>query len=160
MYKFLTKNGQLLAVLLSVAVIAVFFIFIIVGLNNSGFDMSTDLNMHKKDVKFFDAGLYLTIVLFIVAVLIWILFSVYHLVTNPKGSIKFMLGGLAIVGVFVLFYFMTSSDVTGKLPELMSRLNISDTVHRIISGGISTSIVLAAVAVLVMLGTELVNIFK
>lgn len=160
MYKFLIKNGQLLSVLVSVVVIAIFFIFVIVGLNNSGFDMSTDLNMHKKDVTFFDAGLYLTVALFVVAVLAWILFAVYHLVTNPKGSIKFMLGGLVMVGVFVLFFFMTNSEVTGKLAELMSKLSITDTVHRMISGGISTSIVLAAVAVIVMLGTELVNIFK
>jgi hypothetical protein len=159
MYKFLLKYGQLLAVVLSVVVVGVFYGVAILGINNAGYS-SDDILTNKREVTFFDAGLYLTFALCALAVVVWVFFAVYQVVRNPKDSIKFIFGGIALVAVFMVFYFLTNTEVTGKMAELVSRLSISDTVHRIISGGLNTSFVLAGVAVLVMIGTEFINIFK
>lgn len=159
MYKFLLKYGQLLAVLLSVLVVGVFYGVAIVGMNNAGYT-SDDLLTHKSEVTFFDAGLYLTFALCALAVFVWVFFAIYQIAKNPKESAKFIFGGIALAGVFLLFYFLTNTEVSGKMADLVSRLNITDTVQRIISGGLNTSYILAAVAILVMIGTEFINIFK
>jgi len=44
MYKLLTKYGQTGALLLGIAVTAIFLITVMSGLSSSGYDMGTDLN--------------------------------------------------------------------------------------------------------------------
>ena len=160
MYKFLTKYGQLLAVGLSIVVVAVFLITSFVGLSNAGYTTSTDLIDYKKEISFFNTGLYLTIALLVVAALAWVLFAIYQLISNPKGSIKFILGGAAILIVFVIFYFMANTEVSGKMAELVSKFDISENVNRLISGGMNTTAVLLGLSVIVMIVSEFINIFK
>lgn len=160
MYKFLTKYGQLLAVGVSIVVVAIFLITSLVGLSNAGYSTSTDLIDYKKEISFFNIGLYLTIGLFVIAALAWVLFAIYQLVSNPKESIKFMLGGLAIVIVFVIFFFVANTEVSGKMAELVSKHDITEGVNRLITAGLNTTAILAGLSVLVMIVSEFVNIFK
>jgi hypothetical protein len=160
MYKFLTKNGQLLAVGLSIVVVAVFLITSFVGLSNAGYTTSTDLIDYKKEITFFNTGLYLTVGLLIVAALAWVLFAVYQLFSNPMGSLKFIIGGAVILAVFVIFFFMANVEVSGKMAELVSKFDISENIHRLISGGMNTTGVLLGLSVLVMIVSEFINIFK
>jgi hypothetical protein len=102
----------------------------------------------------------LTIVLLILAALAWIVFAIYQLISNPKQSIKFIFGGLVIVGIFLIFYFTTNTDPTGRLAELVSKNNLSEGVQMLITGGLSTALVLAGISVIVMFVTEFLNIFK
>jgi F0F1-type ATP synthase assembly protein I len=160
MYKFLTKYGQLLAVGVSVVVVAIFLITSFVGLSNAGYTTSTDLIDYTKEISFFNTGLYLTIALLVIAALAWILFALYQLISNPKESIKFLFGGLAIVIVFVIFYFVANTEVSGKMAELVSKFNITEGVNRLITAGLNTTAILAGLSILVMLVSEFVNIFK
>lgn len=160
MYKFLTKYGQVLAVSLSIVVVAIFLITSFVGLSNAGYTTSTDLIDYKSEISFFDTGLFLTIALLVVAALAWILFAMFQLIQNPIKSIKFIIGGLVIAAVFVVFFFMANTEVTGKMAELVSENNISDNVQRLISGGLNLTAILAGLAVLVMIVSEFINIFK
>lgn len=160
MYKFLTKYGQLLAVGLSIVVVAIFLITTFLGLSNAGYSTSTDLIDYKKEINFFNTGLYLTIALLVVAVLAWVLFALFQLIGNPKSSLKFIIGGAVIVGIFLIFFFMANTEVTGKMAELVSKNDISDNIQRLIAGGLSTTLVLAGLSVLVMIVSEFINIFK
>ena len=160
MYKFLTKYGQLLAVGLSILVVAIFLITSFVGLSNAGYSTSTDLIDYKKEITFFNTGLYLTVGLLIVAALAWVLFAVYQLISNPKGSLKFIIGGAVILAVFVVFFFMANVEVSGKMAELVSKFDISENINRLISGGMNTTAVLLGLSVLVMIVSEFINIFK
>lgn len=160
MYKFLTKYGQLLAVGVSIVVVAIFLITSLVGLSNAGYSSSTDLIDYKKEISFFNTGLYLTIALLIVAALAWIFFALFQLVSNPKESIKFLIGGVAIAIVFVIFYFIANTEVSGKMAELVSKHDITEGVNRLISAGLNTTVILAGLSVLVMIVSEFVNIFK
>ena len=160
MYKFLTKNGQMLAVGVSVFVIAVFMITALVGMSNAGYTSSTNLIDYKSEINFFDIGLILTIALLVIAALAWLLFSVYQLATNPKKSLKFIVGGAAIVVLFLAFYFTTDTEPIGRLAELVSKNNLSDGIQMLISGGLKTALSLAGISVVVMLVSELMNIFK
>lgn len=160
MYKFLIKYGQWLSIGLAVLVIAIFLITAFVGMSSAGYSTSTDLIDYKKEITFFDTGLMLTIILLVLAALTWVLFAVYQLVSNPKQSIKFLVGGLVIVAVFAVFYFMTNTEVTGKMAELVSKNNISDGVQMLISGGLNTALVLAGLSVIVMFASEIINVFK
>jgi hypothetical protein len=160
MYKFLTKYGQVLAVSLSIVVVAIFLITSFVGLSNAGYSTSTDLIDYKKDITFFNTGLYLTVALLVVAILAWVLFAVYQLIQSPKQSLRFIVGGLVIVAVFVVFFFMANTEVSGKMAELVSKHNISDNVQRLITGGLNTTAILAGLSILVMIVSEFINIFK
>ena len=160
MYKFLTKYGQWFSVGLSIVVIAIFIIAALVGLDKAGYTASTDLIEYKSEVTAFDTGLFLTIVLLVIAMLAWVGFALYQLISNPKQSLKFIVGGAFIVALFAIFYFMTNTEVTGKLAELVSEHNISDNVQMLISGGLNTTLVLAGLSIIVMIVSEFVNIFK
>ena len=160
MYKFLTKYGQWLSIGVSILVVGIFLATSLLGLSRAGYTASTDLIEFKKEITAFDIGLWLTVGLLVIAILIWVVFAIYQLLRSPKNSLRFVLGGAFIVAVFAIFYFMTNLNATGKLAELVSSNNISDNVHRLISGGLSTSIALAGLTVLVMIVTEFVNIFK
>jgi hypothetical protein len=160
MYKFLTKNGQMLAVGVSVFVIAVFLITTMVGMSSAGYTSSTNLIDYKSEITFFDLGLYLTIGLLIIAVCSWLLFAVYQLASNPKKSLKFIVGGAVIFAIFLVFYFMTDTAPTGRLAELVSKNNLSESVQMLISGGLNTALSLAGISVVVMLVSEFMNIFK
>jgi len=160
MYKFLTKYGQLLSVGLSVLVIGIFLVTSLVGLSSAGYSSSTDLIEYKKEITFFNTGLYLTIALLVMAALAWVLFALYQLISNPKSSLKFILGGAVIVVVFLVFYFMANTEPVGRLAELVSENNLSTGVQRLITGGLSTAGVLAGLSILVMFASEFINIFK
>ena len=160
MYKFLTKYGQLLSVGVSIVVVGIFLITSFVGLSNAGYTTSTDLIDYKTEISFFNTGLYLTIALLIIAALAWVLFAVYQLISDPKGSIKFVIGGAALLAVFIIFYFIANTEVSGKMAELVSKFDISENVHRLISGGMNTTAVLLGLSVVVMIVSEFINIFK
>ena len=160
MYKFLTKYGQMCAVGLSVLVIAIFLIRAFTGLSAAGYTTSTNLIDYKTEITFFDLGLYLTIVLFIIAALAWLAFAVYQLVSNPKQSIKFTLGGVVILVLFLAFYFTTNTEPVGRLAELVSKFNITEGIQMLINGGLNTALTLAGLSVVVMIVSEFMNFFK
>jgi len=99
MYKFLTKNGQLLAILLGVAVVAIFLITVFTGLDGAGYSVGDDLNQIMKDAPegekpafdFFNLGLGLTIGLIVIAFIAALIFGLWQLSDNVS---KLISGGI------------------------------------------------------------------
>jgi len=157
MYKFLTKNGQLIALLVG-AVISIGSLLIILG----GID---DFNVLPKEEKgtttIFDFGLKAAIALVIIAVAAAILFGIYHLATNPKGAVKF-LAGLDILGVvFGITYAMSSGFVGGPKETLaLESGSLSATASQWINAGIKTTLGLLGGGALILILLEIRNLFK
>lgn len=165
MYKFLTKNGQTMALGLGVLVIAIFFINIYSGFNSSGYDMSTALNKLPKadqaEISFFDAGIFLTIVMVVVSfALAFVVFGLTDLIKFPKNAIKIG-GGILFIGlVFFILYSTSSFDNTGRLVGLNEKFDITENISKFISGGIKTTLGLLGFSVIAVVLGEIWSQFK
>ena len=165
MYKFLTKNGQSLALGLGVLVIAIFLISIYSGFSSMGYDMSTDLNKltdaEQANIGFFDSGIALTVAMIIIAfALAFVVFGIFDLVKFPKNAIKFAIGVLGLAIVFYALYATSSFDTGGRLAKLNEDFEITPTISKFISGGIKTTLGLLGFSVIAVVVGELWALFK
>lgn len=165
MYKFLTNRGQLFALLLGVAVIVIYLTSVFGGLSSAGYSVSDDLNQILKnnpntDFSFFNTGLGLTIGLILLAVALAVLFGLFQILSSPKSSLKGIIGVAVIAILFFVLSSSATAESTGKIGELVQRFNISESVSKFISGGLTTTLILAGVAVVIMILGEIWNLFK
>ncbi len=159
------KHGQLFALLIGLLAIVVFLITVSSGLSGGGYDMSTDLNAltdgEKSGIGFFNPILMLTIALVVIAaILAFIVFGIINILKFPKSSMKFILGVVGLIVLFVIFYSMASTGADGKLTEIVQKFTISDGTLKMISGGIMTTLLLVVGAVLLIVVSEVRNVFK
>ncbi len=165
MYKFLTKNGQSVALGLGVLVIAIFFINIYSGFNAAGYDMSTALNKlpdaEQSAIGFFDTGIMLTVVMAVVAfVLAFVVFGATDLIKFPKNAIKIG-GGILVLGlIFFALYSTSTFHDTGRFVMLNEKFDITENVSKFISGGIKTTIGLLGFSALALVLGEVWSQFK
>jgi len=165
MYKFLTKNGQTMALGLGVLVIAIFLISIYSGFSSMGYDMSTDLNKlsdaEQAKIGFFDAGIGITVAMIIVAfVLAFVIFGIFDLIKFPKNAIKFAIGVLGLAIVFYALYATSSFDSAGRMEMLNEKFQITESISKFISGGIKTTLGLLGFSVIAVVVGELWALFK
>jgi len=164
MYKLLTKYGQTGALLIGIAITAIFLITALSGLSSAGYDMGTDLNALDDEAKaaigFFDAGLWLTIILAVIAIaLAFVVFGVWDLIKYPKQAIKFLIGFVVLLGIFFILYSTASAEVVGFEDKMMEN-EITPGISKFISAGIWTTIGLGGAAFLAMVLSEIRNAFK
>ncbi|MCB0704971.1 MAG: hypothetical protein KDC34_06665 [Saprospiraceae bacterium] len=155
MYQFLTKYGQLLAFGLGILVTVIFLIGVIGGLDE--FNSLSEADRGTSNI--FNFGLVASMVLTVICCLAWFFFAILHIADNPKGSLKGLLGVLALVAVFVVLYFM-AKPATGSVAKTMADFNVSETTGKFISASISTTFVLLIGASLAFLVSEVRNFFK
>ncbi len=164
MYKLLTTKGQLIAIGIGLLSVIVALGSIISGVNDK-YSMSDDLNAIMKDnpeatFDFFNPAISVLIILVAVALIAAILFGLIGLISDPKGSMKFLLGFLGVAILFFILYSTATPESTGRLAMLTEKFNVSDNVSRLITGGVKTvvySIAFAAIAAVLM---EIRNLFK
>ena len=154
MYKFLTKNGQLLAFGFGSLITVIFLLMV-----NGGVEEFTDLgkNPERFQTTIFDFGLMAAIGLAIAAAVIWLLFGLFQTVTNPKGAIKFLVG-IAVIGIlFGIAYNMADGNVTQKWAD---DFNITEGISKFVGGAITTTVGLCIAATVIFVLGELRNFFK
>lgn len=158
MYKFLTRNGQLMAFGLGVLIAILFLISVLGGMES--FNALGDED--KGTTGIFNIGLYGAIVLCILCAASIVLFGVYHAVSNPKGAMKFLIGLGVLIVIFFIFYAMADPVTVedGKLFDVIQKFEITEGVNKFISGALSTTLTLAVVAAAAFLLSELRNLFK
>ena len=160
MYKFLTKNGQLIAFGLG-ALITIIFL----GVAFAGMDEFNSMVAMDKGTEsnIFNFGLYASIFLTVICFLLMIGFGIFQVVTNFKGSIKGIIGFGVIVVIFIIASSMVPSSIEEISPYIsgpMVKYDVSLADYGLISGGIMTAIVLSIVAVIAFVGSEILNFFK
>ncbi len=162
MYNFLTKNGQTIAFLLGVTLVAVFLINVTAGM--ASFEALPE--EQQAETGIFNFGLSGAIVLVIVAAIAMLLFGIFQVVTNIKGSLKGIIGLVVLGLVFLIAYNTTSGDpnpfIQGAIDKFQSAGNgtITEGNLKFIGGGITTVGVLVGIAVAAFVIAEIRNLFK
>lgn len=154
MYKFLTKNGQLLSFVVG-ASISVLFILIASNSVPDGFDQ-----MPKEEqfqTSSFDFGLYASVGLAIIAFGLMFAFGIFQMATNPKAAIKGIAGIVAIAVIFIIAYNM--GDATVK-ERWASNFDVTENVSRYVSGAMTTTLILGIIAIAALIISEVRNFFK
>lgn len=163
-YQYLIKNGQVIALIVGLVVVAAFIISAFVGLNNSGIAYSTNLNDLDKEVvneiTAFNLGLALTIVLVILTALSWLVFGVWGFVRNPKKSMKAAIPFVILAVLFLILFSVSQPEKTGSLYETIQEFKVSDSASKYISGALLTTLLLAGIAVLSLVYSEIRNVLK
>jgi len=164
MYKLLTSKGQLIAIIIGVLSVAISLGSIISGVK-SKYSMSEDLNAIMKSnpeasFDFFNPAISVVMFLVIVAAAAAILFGLFSLVTDPKGSIKFLLGFAGVALLFFILYSTADAESTGRLAMLTEKFNVSDNVSKLITGGVKTVVISIGFAFIAAVVMEILNLFK
>ena len=156
MYKFLTKNGQLLAFGLGTLLTIIFYVLV-----SSGLEEFTELDLAKDDERFnttiFDFGLVTAQALTFIAGVIAFVFGIYQMITNPKGALKGIIGMI----VFALIFFGAYSMSEGAVKESWAeKFAITPDISKFVEGSITATIALLAIAMLIFVLGEVRNFFK
>lgn len=164
MYKFLLKNGQLLAISLGALIVVIFIFSTITGLNKAGFSTSTDLVAEARDqipsITAFNLGLGLTIALLAATALAAVLFGLLKLATNFSSSKRSVITFLGLIVLFVVFYSTSGMETGGRLGEIHTKFGIDEGSSKIISGGLKTTLLLGTLAIVAIVVSEIRNVFK
>lgn len=156
MYKFLTKNGQLLAFGLGAFITVISVVLIMSGLS--------DFNLLDKETRvtsdIFNFGMKAGIALVFICALLMLVFGLMQIASNPKGSIKGIIGLIVMVVVFFVAKSMAAPAVATDMKEAMEKYNVTDGIGSYISGGISLTLLVGAIAVAALFISEIRNFFK
>ena len=162
MYKFLTKNGQTVAFLLGVLLVGIFLASVFSGVGD--WSPTSD---NKYDTTIFDFGILVSRALVVICAILMVGFGLFHLATNFKGSIKGILGFVALAAVFLIAYSSASGEVTPFIQTAIDKFETANAPAKItennlkfISGGIVTTGVLVGGAALAFILAEIRNLFK
>ena len=88
-----------------------------------------------------------------------IIFPVYHMISNPKNAKKSLLGVVALVAVVAIAYLFSSGDLMNFTDSKLAVYNIPSTLKQVDTGIIATYL-LIGIAIIAMIYTEIVKIFK
>ena len=164
MYKLLTSKGQVFAVLLGLVSVVIAIGSIISGVK-SNYSMSDDLNSIMKNnadasFDFFNPAISIVVALVCIAFFLALISALMGLVTDPKGSMKFLiaLAGMAIL--FVILYSGSSAEGGPRLAMLTEKFNVSDGVSKLISGGVKTTVIAIVIGMVGAVVMEIINFFK
>ena len=162
MYNFLTKKGQMFAFLLG-AISTVIVVGSIVGnANKTMLDSPEAAKMAPEiaNTGILNTGLNVTVLLFVIAAAAVLIFGAINLLTNIKGSLKFVVGFAVMIIMFFVLKSTAEHEAVGKIVETMAEFNIDEGLSKGISAAIKGTIAMAVVAVGSMIIFEIVNIFK
>lgn len=160
MYKFLTKNGQLIAFAIG-ALITIIFL----GVAFSGMDEFNSLAAMDKanESNIFNFGISASIFLTITCFLLMFAFGVYQVATHFRSSVRGLIGFAVIILIFIVASNLVPSSIEEIPPyvaEPMKKYEVSMRNYGFISGGIMTAVVLSIGALLAFVGSEIRNFFK
>ena len=156
MYTFLSKNGQTVGFLLGFVLVVIFLLMVI-----SGLDSFNGLSEEQQlATNIFNFGLYAAIGLCIVAAIAAVLFGLFHLLTDLKGSMKFLIALVGVLVVFFIGYSMADADMTSAIQATIEEFEVSEGISKFISGSLITTLLLAGIALVSFIVFEILNFFK
>ena len=164
MYKLLTSKGQLIAIGIGLISVLIGIGSIVSGVK-SKYDISEDLNAIMKSTPdatfdFFNPAIFVVIALIAIAFISAILFGIFGLLSDPKGSMKTLLAFAGLAILFFILYSTAGVENTGRLPMLVEKFNVSEGVSKLISGGVRTAVFSIFIAFGAAVIMEVINLFK
>ncbi|HKK88334.1 MAG TPA: hypothetical protein VJ917_05750 [Saprospiraceae bacterium] len=146
MYELLSKKGLLFAFLLGLAVVLLFYVPVLTGVD--AFNALPE--EEQTNTSIFDLGLWLTIILVVIAALAIIGFSILSIAKDIKGSLRGLVGLGVILLIFIIGYAMTGTPDEGtRLASVIERFQVSISDQQIINGALFSALgilILTAVA--------------
>ena len=161
MYKFLTKNGQPLAFGLGMVITVLFLIVVLSNIS----EFSILEKEQQSETGIFNLGIISAIALTIIAAASMVLFGLYQVVGDFKGSVKGLLGFGVLLAIFLIAYFTASGEPTPYIKGAVDKFQetggmISASNLKFIGAGITTSIILILAAAVAFIFSEIRNFFK
>ena len=155
MYKFLAKNGQLVAFGAGVLITAGFLVGVLGGIE----DFMATAEDQRNQSNIFNFGLYAVIGLTILGFVVALGFGLFQTLANPKGAIK----GIAGLGLIVALYFigqaLAGEDSQG-IKDALTEFNVTDGQSSMINGSIVGATILAVLTGLAFVGGELMSFIR
>ncbi len=155
MYKFLAKNGQLLAFGLGVLITAIFLASAL-----GGIDKFTALAEDQRGTSnIFNFGLMAAIGLVIIGAIAALLFGLFQTISHPKGALKGIIGIGLILVLFFVGQALAGPD-TQSILDTRAEFNVTDGQSALINGSIMGALLLAGLALAAFVFSEVRNFFK
>ncbi|MCP3930524.1 MAG: hypothetical protein GY705_15645 [Bacteroidetes bacterium] len=154
MYKFLSKNGEMLAFGVGIVITILFLIIAIAGVD--GFNALG--KEERGTTSIFNFGLYAAMALTVICGIAAIFFGLVQAISNPKGSLKGLIGIAALVIIFFIVRAMAGSDE--PIQATIDRFNVSPGQSTYISGALWVAILMAIIAAVAFVLSEIRNFFK
>lgn len=162
MYKFLIRNGQIVAFGLGLLIILIYGIIVYSnGSQLNGLEAMDDVS----GINFFNFGLMAAIVLIGLAAFFMLVFGVYQVAMNPKDSLKGILGFAAIVLIFIVTYSMASGEAVGGIAKAVKKVEeaggtMSPATLKWVHSAVATGLIMIGITVLSLVVTGIRGIFK
>ncbi|MBK8703698.1 MAG: hypothetical protein IPN33_08730 [Saprospiraceae bacterium] len=156
MYKYLSKNGQLIAFGTGAFLVILFVISWLSGYS----ELQAMPEEEQVKTGIFDIGLLGSFFLFLVAVVASAGFGLTQIASNFKSSIRGLLGVLALVVLFVVAYVTSTPDSHAIVAAAADKMNVSDSTQKLIGAGLTTMVVIAVTTLVAFVYGEIRNFFK
>ncbi|MCF8245293.1 MAG: hypothetical protein K9J37_12970 [Saprospiraceae bacterium] len=158
-YNYLSRKGVSVAFLAVVVVFLIAIIPIVTGLSDFS-DIPTERQAFSPEGGIFKTGIYLAIGLLILAVLTTLVLSLLQIFSNFKAAKKGLIAFGGLVVLFGIIFAMTDANVGGALGTTVENFKVSDTIFKVISGGIQLSLMMLVGIVVIVVLMEIWGYFK
>ena len=174
MYKFLSKNGQIISFAVGIVISLVFLMTVLskVGdqelsadtFKENGVAMETPQVVETLEgITLFDFGFYATYGLLIVSIAAAVLLSLAYFFMNFKVSaLKGLIPIIVMAIIFFVVYSSYNPDASDiyKVKVARDAFFVDDGASKIVSGGITTAGFALAAAFISFIAAEIVNVFR
>ncbi|OAV44130.1 hypothetical protein [Lewinella sp. 4G2] len=174
MYAFLNKYGQALAFGIGVLVVLIFMVNIFttdaaVLTSLTDDSLTGDAKLARYNTSAFDFGLYASMALTGLAFIAAIIFGVGQVASNPKGSLKGIIGAVLLIVICFVCYSVANNDLTEESAAIQNSINKFNTDQgadfdggtlKFVSGSIIAAVVLVGLSILSLIVFGIRGIFK
>ncbi len=162
LYNYLVKNGDAVAVGVSAVLFIIFALAIYLGSSSGGYNLNELIDRKDlSDVNCFNPGLWMAIILLVLAIFLTVAGIVSDLFKNIKSGSKSIFGFLGIIVVFIALYFTSSYDSGGRFGAYWGpEFNITEGLSKFISAGLYTMMAMAFISFFLIIFFEIKSFFK
>ncbi|SDJ77900.1 hypothetical protein SAMN05421823_10192 [Catalinimonas alkaloidigena] len=107
-----------------------------------------------------DIGLYIAYILIGLCIAAALILPLINSLSDPKSLLKVGAGVIALVAVFFIGYALSGTDLTRLATQVVSDQGLSEGTIKMVGGALITMYMLLALAVISIVFTEIVGIFK
>lgn len=170
MYTFLNKYGQVLAFGLGVLITVIFLVSIFSAPEPEMESwLSESAGPEKYDTNAFDFGLFSSLGLTALAFIVAVIFGITQLASNPKGSIKGLIGLAVLVIIAFVAYSSANGDLAQEAPEIQRSIEKFETDQattfdsgtlKLVSGSIITALIMIGLSIASLILFGIYSTFK
>ncbi len=156
LYTFLVNRGTSVAFSMGLFITITFLMMIFGGLD----DFNALSKEDKTNTGIFDFGIQIVFALTFLCFVVMLVFGLIQIFGDLKGSMKGVLGMVAIVVIFMIARSMWSPDADSAIAATVDKFNVLPSESSFISGAITTGLAMFGIAGLTFVLSELRNFFK